>query len=122
MPVIRSIFQLPPSPTASPISPVSILLLPESAVVSQLRTDRAIRAEQDAAYGIAQELDQSLLERFREQRLREEQRLKELAEQEEQERTREREKAAYRRAQNDWRRWARRALVPIPEVGKESRI
>ncbi|KEP48120.1 hypothetical protein V565_133240 [Rhizoctonia solani 123E] len=119
MPIIHSIFQLPsspPSPITPSISPTSTFQIPELATVSQLQTDRAIRAEQEAAYERAQKLDHSLLERLREERLHGEEQSRELAEQEEQARTREREEAAYRHAQNNWRRWARRTLIRVPQV------
>ncbi|KAG8733595.1 hypothetical protein FRC11_004831 [Ceratobasidium sp. 423] len=123
VPIVHSRFQLPPSPSflaGSPISPSSPMS--ESTAMSQIQVDRGIRVEQDAAYERAQKLDQEFIEKLREKRLQEEERLKRLAEQEEQERIREREEAAYRRAQNDWRRWARRALVPVPQAGNETQF
>ncbi|KAJ1305144.1 hypothetical protein OPQ81_000180 [Rhizoctonia solani] len=118
MPTMHSRFQLPPSPSFPATSPSSpIFAVPESPEVSQLQTDRAIRAEQDAAYERAQKLDQERLKKLREERILEEERLKRVAELEEQERIREREQAAYKRAQNEWRRWARRTRIPATQAG-----
>ncbi|KAF8714647.1 UBX domain, partial [Rhizoctonia solani] len=113
---IHSIFQLPRStsslttPSSSPTSYISPTLDP--VMFSQLQVDRAIRVEQDAAYKKTQDLDRGRLEKLREERIRDEDLRQKHAEQEEQEKNRECLEAVRRRAQNDWRRWARRALVP----------
>ncbi|KAH7338341.1 hypothetical protein B0J17DRAFT_717986 [Rhizoctonia solani] len=117
IPVLHSIFQLPPSPSSLSISPTSPTLpAPVPEVVSQLQMDRTIRAEQNTAYERAEELDRDLCKKILENRIHEEQ-LKRRAEQKEQKRILEQEEAAYRRAQNDWRRWARRTLIPAPRGG-----
>ncbi|CAE6448855.1 unnamed protein product [Rhizoctonia solani] len=116
MPLIHSTFQLPTSSsflTTPPISPISTMS--ESTLLSQSQLDRVIRAEQDAAYEKAQNLDRERLEKLREERLREEELLRKRAEREEQEMIRTQQEAAYRHAQNDWRRWARRALIPTSQ-------
>ncbi|CCO34902.1 hypothetical protein BN14_09012 [Rhizoctonia solani AG-1 IB] len=87
----------------------------ESTFASQLQLDRIVRAEQDVAYEKAQTLDRERLEKLREERLRNEELLRKRFEQEEQERIMKEEEAAYSRAQNDWRRWVRRALIPTPQ-------
>lgn len=119
VPSIYSRFEMPESPPPLPASPISSTSpITDSAGMSQLEKDRAIRAEQDAAYERALKLDRERLEKLREERLKEEALERELAEQRERERIQKEKEALYRRTQNDWRRWARRALT-LPTQDKE---
>lgn len=127
---IRPATQLPHSPpamiaaTSPPLSPAS-----DSTALSSVVEDREIRAEQDAALEQAQRADREFIERLMEARRQEAERERLFAEleerrriQEERRRIQEEKEMIYRRAQNHWRRWARRALIPSDPYGKGIKV